>query len=125
ELEFTVSASLGPGRWDPVYEQRGVDYPIGHVRWTAQRNMEAILDTIAQGKLPVEKLTSHRFPIDRAAEAYELVTNSQQPSLGILLEYPDEPPLRTVKMSRRAARSSKQLGVSVIGVGNFARLILL
>lgn len=125
ELEFTVSASLGPGRWDPVYEQRGVDYPIGHVRWTAQRNMQAVLDTIAQGKLPVEKLTSHRFPVERAADAYELVTNSKEPSLGIILNYPEEPPSRSRPTARRAKRGKAHLGVSVIGAGNFARLILL
>jgi threonine dehydrogenase-like Zn-dependent dehydrogenase len=69
ELEFTVSSSLGPGRWDPAYEERGVDYPIGQVRWTVQRNMEAVLDVMAAGKLPVERLTSHRFPIEEATRA--------------------------------------------------------
>ncbi|MGC3999852.1 MAG: zinc-binding alcohol dehydrogenase [Anaeromyxobacter sp.] len=71
ELEFTVSGSLGPGRWDATYEEKGIDYPLGQVRWTAQRNMQAVLDLISSGKLPVEKLVSHRFPIERAAEAYE------------------------------------------------------
>ena len=125
ELEFTVSASLGPGRWDPTYEERGIDYPIGHVRWTAQRNMQAILDTIAAGRLPVEKLTSHRFDVDNAAAAYELVTNDKEPSLGIVLTYPDQPSRREVPIARSAKPAKGKLGVSVVGAGNYARLILL
>lgn len=126
ELEFTVSASLGPGRWDPVYEERGVDYPIGHVRWTAQRNMQAVLDLIAQGKLPVEKLTSHRFDVSRAAEAYELVAFPKEPSLGIVLEYPETPRLATRNLvGHKAARATGDIGVSVVGAGNFGRLVLL
>src|SRR5215831_5688425 len=89
ELEFTVSSSLGPGRNDPEYEEKGIDYPIGHARWTAQRNMQAVLDLMAAGKLPVEKLTTHRFPIERALDAYGIVTKASEPHLGIILEYAD------------------------------------
>ena len=73
ELEFTVSSSLGAGRGDPSYEQKGRDYPIGYARWTVQRNMESVLHAVAAG-LPVERLTTHRFPIDRAAEAYDALS---------------------------------------------------
>ena len=126
ELEFTVSSSLGPGRGDPSYEEKGIDYPIGHARWTAQRNMLAVLETIQSGKLPVEKLTTHRFSIDRASEAYELVTTQKEPSIGIVLDYPrsQERPERRIDLHRRA-KADDSLGVSVIGAGNFARLILL
>jgi predicted dehydrogenase/NADPH:quinone reductase-like Zn-dependent oxidoreductase len=126
ELEFTVSSSLGPGRGDPLYEERGQDYPIGHVRWTAGRNMEAVLDLMAQGKLPVERLTTHRFPIDRAAEAYDLITARKEPVLGIVIDYPQaqEKPSRKVALQARPA-SPGDLGVSFVGAGNFARLILL
>ncbi len=126
ELEFTVSSSLGPGRGDPTYEEKGQDYPIGHSRWTAQRNMQAALELMAAGKLPVERLTTHRFPIDRAAEAYELVTGQREPSLGILLQYPPASPIRTrrVPLSATPAPDGK-LGISFIGAGNFARLVLL
>jgi predicted dehydrogenase/threonine dehydrogenase-like Zn-dependent dehydrogenase len=126
ELEFTVSSSLGPGRSDPVYEKKGVDYPIGYVRWTAQRNMQAVLDLMAQGRLPVEKLTSHRFPIDHAAEAYELITSNREPFLGILLEYPPVSEIHCRRLELRArASSSGQLGVSMICAGNFTRLIMI
>jgi len=126
ELEFTVSSSLGPGRWDPSYEEKGVDYPVGQVRWTVQRNMEAVLDTMAAGKLPVERLTTHRFAIDEAAKAYDLVTGRAEPFLGILLQYPtvDGPPRRRVELAARPAPAGA-LGVSFVGAGNFARLILM
>src|ERR1043166_4668985 len=87
ELSFQVSCSYGPGRYDPQYEERGVDYPVGFVRWTEQRNFEAVLDMMADGRLDVSPLLSHRFPISEAAAAYRALSGSA-PSLGILLEYP-------------------------------------
>jgi predicted dehydrogenase len=143
ELEFTVSGSLGPGRFDPAYEEKGIDYPVGQVRWTAQRNMEAVLDLVAAGKLPVEKLTTHRFAIEQAGRAYELITERKEPFLGIVLEYPavaEAKPRRRVELrpstpgrsaplrSGRTETSSnraEELGISLIGAGNFARLVLL
>ena len=127
ELEFTVSSSLGPGRSDPLYEEKGIDYPAGYVRWTAQRNMQAVLELMSQGKLPVEKLTTHRFPIDRAPEAYDLITNRRESFLGIVVVY-GEPklPHRTIRLAGEKKRSIEgKLGVSLIGAGNFARLIML
>jgi len=130
ELEFTVSASLGPGRWDPIYEEKGIDYPAGQVRWTAQRNMEAVLEEMASGRLPVERLTSHRFPVERAQEAYDLITRRTEPFHGIVLQYSEaepevaERPVRRVELAARAAPPSA-LGVSFVGAGNFARLVLM
>jgi predicted dehydrogenase len=125
ELEFTVSSSLGPGRSDPAYEERGVDYPFGHVRWTAQRNMEAVLDLMQAGKLPIGRLVTHRFSIDRAPEAYALITSASEPFLGIVLEH-DEPtaPRRRVEL-KRSARPAGRVGLSLVGAGNFARLIMM
>ncbi len=126
ELEFTVSSSLGPGRSDPAYEEKGVDYPLGYVRWTAQRNMAAVLDVIAAGRLPVERLTTHRFPVDQAPDAYDLITSRKEPFLGVLIEYPAAPALpvrrRDLPSSRRARG---ELGVSLVGAGNFARLVMM
>jgi predicted dehydrogenase len=126
EIEFTVSSSTGPGRLDPQYDERGNDYPFGFVRWTAQRNMEAVLDMIAAGQLPVERLTSHRFSIDRAAEAYELIT-SGAPVLGAIIEYPGvaAKPKRRVELKSSRSPRSGDLGVSFIGAGNFARLVMM
>jgi predicted dehydrogenase/threonine dehydrogenase-like Zn-dependent dehydrogenase len=126
ELEFTVSSSLGPGRGDPIYEEKGVDYPVGYARWTAQRNMQAVLDLMSQGKLPVEKLTSHRFSIDQAPEAYDLIISRREPFLGLLLEYADSTAKLGRRIELRAADSrSTSIGVSLIGAGNFARLVML
>lgn len=125
ELEFTVSSSLGPGRGDPVYEEKGVDYPIGHARWTAQRNMQAVLDTIAAGQLPVERLTTHHFPIERAAEAYDLITSRREPFIGIVIDYAETAAAPHRKIALRATGlGGERLGVSMIGAGNFARLIM-
>jgi predicted dehydrogenase/threonine dehydrogenase-like Zn-dependent dehydrogenase len=124
ELEFTVSSSLGPGRGDPSYEEKGIDYPVSHARWTAQRNMEAVLDLMSQGKLPVERLTTHRFAIERAPEAYELITKAEEPYLGVVLEYPASVHRKSVTL-RASPPAGGKLGISFIGVGNFARLVLL
>src|SRR6266850_1808662 len=129
ELEFTVSSSLGPGRGDPAYEEKGIDYPIGHARWTAQRNMQTVLETMAAGKLPVEKLTTHRFDIENAGRAYDLITSRREPFIGILIDYchPNSqvvlPPQRKVVL-RAAKEKNGALGISMIGAGNFARLIM-
>ncbi|MDA0848647.1 MAG: bi-domain-containing oxidoreductase [Verrucomicrobia bacterium] len=124
ELTFQVSASYGPGRYDPNYEEKGQDYPVGFVRWTEQRNFEAVLDIMAAGSLDVKPLISHRFSIDDAENAYELISGDS-PSLGILLEYPG---LKITKESRSVnfksypsnSDSTKESGVSFIGSGNYA-----
>ena len=136
ELSFQVSCSYGPGRYDPNYEQLGQDYPIGFVRWTEQRNFEAVLDMMAEGHLDVASLVSHRFPIDEAPKAYELVGGSE-PSLGILLEYADagkcsNETLRTdtvnlgpISPSFAAVNSVRpRAAVALVGAGNYATSVL-
>lgn len=130
ELSFQVSCSYGPGRYDPTYEEGGQDYPIGFVRWTEQRNFEAVLDMLASGRLDVKPLITHRFPFEQAAEAYALIT-SNEPSLGVLLQYPTaaerpESVLRQthVQLSVRPRAKSSQPVVGFIGAGNFASQIL-
>ena len=128
ELSFQVSCSYGPGRYDQNYEEKGQDYPIGYVRWTEQRNFEAVLDTLADGRLRAEPLVSHRFALEQAEAAYGVVAGSE-PSMGILLEYPTAAtrPDAIVRASRVAlarengdARSSDSPGVAFIGSGNYA-----
>jgi predicted dehydrogenase/threonine dehydrogenase-like Zn-dependent dehydrogenase len=134
ELSFQVSCSYGPGRYDPSYEEQGVDYPICFVRWTEQRNFEAVLDMMAVGRLDVAPLISHRISIDEAAKAYEVVAGSE-PSLGILLSYPGielTEAGRTVTL-RWAGEVSPKPGVglesasrvSFIGAGNYATAVLI
>jgi predicted dehydrogenase/threonine dehydrogenase-like Zn-dependent dehydrogenase len=87
ELSFQVSCSYGPGRYDPNYEEKGQDYPFGLVRWTEQRNLEAVLNLLAAGKLKVNSLITHRFPIDEAIKAYEVMASGKEPYIAMLLTY--------------------------------------
>ncbi len=132
ELSFQVSCSYGPGRYDSAYEQQGLDYPIGFVRWTEQRNFQAVLQALASGGLNTERLISHRFPIEQAAAAYELLSSSE-PSLGILLQYSGDadPQQRTITLpaepsvAAAATTSAVQPLLSVIGAGNYASRMLI
>ena len=139
ELTFQVSCSYGPGRYDPRYEDQGLDYPIGFVRWTEQRNFEAVLDLLADGRLDVAPLVSHRFALAEAERAYAVVAGAE-PSLGIILEYPggEEARLRarTVALGGMGARGPVAPAavatpgaavprVSFIGAGNYATGVLI
>jgi polar amino acid transport system substrate-binding protein len=142
ELRFTISCSYGAGRYDPVYEEQGIDYPIGYVRWTEQRNMQAFLDLVAARKLDVNAMITHRFPVQQAAEAYRLITGdttslrepsgeaSGEPRGAIVLEYPRterEHPRRIQIHQRQTSRhhAHSSVCVGVVGAGNFAQASLL
>jgi predicted dehydrogenase/threonine dehydrogenase-like Zn-dependent dehydrogenase len=133
ELTFQVSCSYGPGRYDTRYEDEGQDYPFGLVRWTEQRNFEAVLDMLADGRLETEPLISHRIPFDQAITAYELIS-SRAPSLGIILQYPEsdkasQPRLlsRTIQLSETTPHAGHPGTpvVGCIGAGNYATQVLL
>jgi predicted dehydrogenase/threonine dehydrogenase-like Zn-dependent dehydrogenase len=143
ELTFQVSCSYGPGRYDAAYEEKGQDYPIGFVRWTEQRNFEAVLDMMASGRLDVAPLISHRFAIQEAEKAYAVV-GGNEPSLGILLAYsgPAEstPAQEVLRLARTVGLPQGQAlakasapgrapvdapALSVIGAGNYAGAVLL
>jgi predicted dehydrogenase/threonine dehydrogenase-like Zn-dependent dehydrogenase len=130
ELTFTVSAGFGPGRGDPDYEARGHDYPLGFVRWTAQRNMEAVLSMLATGAVDPAPLISHRLTFADAGHAYRILAGSE-PSLGILLEYPDRPGTSPAVAAGRPPSTARPrpaaigAGVAVIGAGNYAIRTLL
>jgi predicted dehydrogenase/threonine dehydrogenase-like Zn-dependent dehydrogenase len=127
ELEILQSRSYGPGRYDPNYEQKGHDYPVGYVRWTEGRNLGNFLDLIADGRLDPSRLTTHRYPIDRAAEAYKHVTGENRDlSIGVLLTYDAERPV-DVQAAPRVVKSavSGRIGLGIIGAGQFAKGLLL
>jgi len=120
ELGFSISRSYGPGRYDPVYEEGGVDYPVGYVRWTEGRNLGAVLDLIARGEVNVAPLITEEIELDRAPEAYERLLAGG--GLGTVLRYDAKPdPARTVALPRPPAAGSGEKGVLVVGSGYFAR----
>jgi len=131
ELTFQVSSSYGPGRYDHNYEEKGQDYPIGFVRWTEQRNFEAVLDMMSTGALDIKELISHRFDITEFEKAYEIILNNQY-SLGVLFTYPGaETTIDSKKISLinddniKRKNISKKTKVSFLGSGNYASLILI
>ena len=131
ELNFRMSCSYGPGRYDSNYEERGQDYPLGYVRWTENRNMEAVLDMMAQRKLNVVPLITHRIPVDEGLRAYDIITGKiEEPYLGILIQYSD--PSTPVTLSRRVellpaagTTPGRYPVLGFIGAGNFTQSTLL
>jgi predicted dehydrogenase/threonine dehydrogenase-like Zn-dependent dehydrogenase len=129
EIDFRVSRSYGPGRYDTAFEQKGRDYPIGYVRWTETRNMNAFLQLLSDGKLNLGPLVTHRFTIENAISAYELITGkSGQSHLAVLLKYSAEE--RTETRRLELVRPQKSSGcdlvrVGVLGAGNFANSVLI
>jgi predicted dehydrogenase/threonine dehydrogenase-like Zn-dependent dehydrogenase len=124
ELSFQVSCSYGPGRYDPNYEEKGQDYPVGYVRWTEQRNFEAVLDMLAGKQIDVSRLVSHRFPIVQAAAAYELI-GSQAPSLGVILQFPAAPEVAPTTVPIHAVGRIGRTTIGFIGAGNYAGGVLI
>ena len=145
ELDFRVSRSYGPGRYDAAFEQKGRDYPIGYVRWSETRNMEAFLQLLADRKVDVNPLITHWFAIENAGAAYELITGkTREAHLGVVITYPEKAPLlakdarngapgvmpgggarRLELISRRESSSQAQVRVGVLGAGNFAQGVLI
>ena len=133
ELTFQVSASYGPGRYDQNYEKKGQDYPVGYVRWTEQRNLEAVLDMMALGSLNVKPLITHTFDIQEAKRAYKLIETKNE-SLGILLTYPGivlSPKSKKILLNESKSKiknkikisklkKTTKINVSFIGSGNYA-----
>ncbi|MBL4680759.1 MAG: Gfo/Idh/MocA family oxidoreductase, partial [Pseudomonadales bacterium] len=126
ELSFQVSCSYGPGRYDSEYEEKGHDYPVGFVRWTEQRNFEAVLDMMASGALDVKPLISHRFAIDEAPEAYQLLDTPG--TLGIVIDYPnsaDALAVKTVELATPPDYKPDDVVCSFVGGGNYASRVLI
>lgn len=136
ELSFINSRSYGPGRYDPRYEEGGQDYPLGYVRWTEGRNLEAFVDMLGMGRLDVHPLITHRFSIEQAPAAYDLITGKSGGAfLGVLLTYPEADTLATrpamlkIEQTRASSASrtspSPSVKLGVLGAGNFATAVML
>ena len=128
ELTFQVSCSYGPGRYDESYEQKGIDYPLAYVRWTEQRNFEAILSMMATGRLDVKPLITHRFAFEKAPEAYDKILKDPS-ALGVLLEYGSKEEATnnsTIHLTSSKIKSKRSDGctVAMIGAGNFAKMTM-
>ena len=128
ELQFRISRSYGPGRYDTAYEQKGRDYPIGYVRWTETRNMEAFVELLAEGRLNLNALITHRFPIETAHRAYELISGkSREPFLGVVIHYADDAG-SSVSLALASASGipgqprarTNDVTVGLLGAGGFA-----
>jgi len=127
ELSFQVSCSYGPGRYDPVYEEKGQDYPLGFVRWTEKRNFEAVLDLLVSGQLDVKPLITHRFAFEDAPQAYQLLTDEKS-VLGLLLRYSSPVDGRRIKQVTLRPEATFPVGKAVvgfIGAGNYASRMLI
>ena len=129
ELDLRMSMSYGPGRYDPDFEERGFDYPIAHVRWSEQRNLEAVLDLLADRRLRLTPLVTHRYSIDEALAAYDLITKGAEPFLGVVLNYGADDEAAIVPAPslalRQGARTTGELGIGFIGAGGFGQSVLL
>ncbi len=143
ELDLRMSTSYGPGRYDPQYEEKGIDYPIAYVRWTENRNMAAFLDLVRSGRVAVRPLIDRTFPLEEAASAYEAINNDAgDPPLGVVLGYaPGDPGRAPVPVPSSLTRAPDRggseaglrwydtlpagdpIGVAVCGAGAFVRAV--
>ncbi|MCK4783440.1 MAG: zinc-binding dehydrogenase, partial [Desulfobacteraceae bacterium] len=124
EIDIKFSRSYGPGRYDPNYEEKGIDYPIGFVRWTEKRNMECFLDMLASGRLNLNPLITHTFPFENAIEAYGLITGkTREPYLGVLLQYGTDrkPESPRIMINHKTKPIPGHIGIGMIGAGSFAQ----
>jgi polar amino acid transport system substrate-binding protein len=125
ELSIKMSCSYGPGRYDPVYEEKNRDYPYAYVRWTEKRNMQAFQDLLASRKMDVGYLTTHVFPLEQAPKAYEMILEKSEPFAGILIEYSAAAEISKSKISVKTANISKRAGsgacIGFIGAGSYAQ----
>ena len=130
ELEVRMSCSYGPGRYDPTYEEHGIDYPVSHVRWTEQRNMQAFQELIRAGAVDVGYLTTHIFKLEGAPAAYDMMMARSEPFIGILIEYDTtnnidhQSIVLSSKLKTQRSRPD-EIGIGFIGAGSYAQSHLL
>lgn len=129
ELKVIISMSYGPGRYDPDYEERGLDYPLPYVRWTEKRNIESFLELVGDKRVNVDRLTTHRFPIAEADRAYQLISGDvSEPYLGVVLVYdPEAEVARKISLNQAQPfrRSERAIVLGVIGAGGYVPAMLL
>jgi predicted dehydrogenase len=129
ELTIKMSCSYGPGRYDSEYEEKGRDYPVGYVRWTEKRNMQAFQELIAEGKIDIGYLTTHVFKLEDAPKAYDMIVEKSEPFVGILIEYDRDKEITKESIQVRPPtsdlRSPTSVSIGFIGAGSYAQSYLL
>jgi polar amino acid transport system substrate-binding protein len=125
ELDLRMSTSYGPGRYDSEYEEKGIDYPIGYVRWTENRNMQAFIDLLAKGKIDLTKLLTHEYNLFEAPEAYDMILKKTESFTGILIKYNIDKVLKKEVIVTSRKYSPEEVNVGFIGAGSFAQNTLL
>ncbi len=128
EIDFKIACSYGPGRYDPLYEEYGVDYPVAYVRWTERRNMQAFIDLLEAGRIDVKSMQTHVFPAEEAARAYDIILGkTPEPFTGILLKYKETAgtPARLIPAAKQARAAKSAVRIGFIGAGTFARTHLI
>jgi len=125
ELDLLISTSYGPGRYDPSYEEEGLDYPYPYVRWTEKRNMEAYLDLVATGRVTLEPLTTRRLPVVEAADAFKILQEESPRPYTILLQYPSDNNAASHQITLKTPGPVKSgvLRLAILGAGSFARSV--
>ncbi len=125
ELELRMSCSYGPGRYDTEYEEKGIDYPAAYVRWTEKRNMLAFQELVHSGRIPIDYLTTHEFPLEESAKAYDMIVSRSEPFLGIILKYDVHKPIARHRITIRPAKAEGRVNIAFIGAGSYAQQNLL
>jgi predicted dehydrogenase/threonine dehydrogenase-like Zn-dependent dehydrogenase len=125
ELDLRMSCSYGPGRYDVNYEEKGIDYPIGYIRWTENRNMQTYLDLLSNGLLKIDRLISHIFSLHDAPEAYNMILNKSERFTGILIRYDFQKEIKSKVILDNKQYSEIEPNVGFIGAGSFAQNLLL
>ncbi len=130
ELSFRIARSYGAGRYDSIYEQKGIDYPIGYVRFTEGRNIEEFVRLLAQGRISLADIITHEIPFEKAAEAYEMITKNpnHERYIGVLLKYDENDTKwqsRIENPKAKRAASGEKIRLGLIGAGNFVRSTML
>ncbi len=125
ELNLNLSRSYGPGRYDRDYEEKGLDYPVSYVRWTENRNMKSYLRLLAEEKIGMEDIITHRYSIDEAEKAYEMIMGDEETFTGVVLRYEKGDESKRITLKDRKIDKSAEIKVGFIGAGNFATGVLL
>ncbi len=125
ELDLRMSCSYGPGRYDAQYEKKGIDYPIGYVRWTENRNMQAYLQLLRDKKLDIETLITHQFDFEKAPEAYQMILDKNESFCGIVLKYNSGKSIKKSITLKEVTYGSSEANIGFIGAGSFAQNSLL